>query len=79
MVHDSGPRRGREARLWRHFPSADVVVFGHSHEPVDAVGLGHQRLFNPGSPTERRRQPSHTMGWLHLADGRVAEHRIIVV
>ncbi len=79
MVHDSGPRRGREARLWRQFPTADVVVFGHSHDPVDAVGLGRQRLFNPGSPTERRRQPSHTMGWLSLADGRVAEHRIIVV
>jgi putative phosphoesterase len=79
MVHDSGPRRGREARLWRQFPSADVVVFGHSHEPVDMVGHGHQRLFNPGSPTERRRQPAHTMGWLALADGRVAEHRIIVV
>jgi hypothetical protein len=79
MVHDSGPRRGREARLWRRFPTADVVVFGHSHEPVDMVGHGHQRLFNPGSPTERRRQPSHTMGWLALTDGRLAEHRIIVV
>jgi hypothetical protein len=79
MVHDSGPRRGREARLWRQFPAADLVVFGHSHEPVDVVGLDGQRLFNPGSPTERRRQPSHTMGWLTLADGRVAEHRIIEV
>ncbi|HEX6477109.1 MAG TPA: metallophosphoesterase family protein [Acidimicrobiales bacterium] len=79
MVHDSGPRRGREPRLRRQFPDADLVVFGHSHEPVDVVGLDHQRLFNPGSPTERRRQPSHTMGWLTLADGRIAEHRIIVV
>jgi hypothetical protein len=79
MVHDSGPSRGREARLRRQFPTADVVVFGHSHEPVDIVGVDNQRLFNPGSPTERRRQPSHTMGWLALADGRVAEHRIIVV
>jgi hypothetical protein len=56
-----------------------VVVFGHSHEPIDVVGHGDQRLFNPGSPTERRRQPFHTMGWLTVADGRVAEHRIIVV
>jgi uncharacterized protein len=78
MVHDSGPRRGREARLRRLFPTADVVVFGHSHEPVDMIGHG-QRLFNPGSPTERRRQPSHTMGWLTLADGHVAAHRIIVL
>ncbi|HWC38931.1 MAG TPA: metallophosphoesterase family protein [Acidimicrobiales bacterium] len=79
MVHDSGPRRGREARLRRRFPTADIVVFGHSHEPVDILGLGHQRLFNPGSPTERRRQPSHTMGWLAMADGQVAEHRIVVL
>jgi putative phosphoesterase len=79
MIHDSGPRRGREARLWRRFPTADIVVFGHSHEPVDILGVGDQRLFNPGSPTERRRQPSHTMGWLTLADGQVAEHRIVVL
>jgi uncharacterized protein len=79
MLHDSGPRRGREGRLRRLFPSADVVVFGHSHEPVDAVGVEEQRLFNPGSPTERRRQPSHTMGWLDLAGGRVLGHRIIEV
>lgn len=79
MVHDSGTRRGREARLLRRFSTADVVVFGHSHEPVDAIGAGSQRLFNPGSPTERRRQPSHTMGWLALAGGRVVEHRIVVL
>jgi predicted phosphodiesterase len=65
--------------LWRQFPTADLVVFGHSHEPVDMIGVGRQRLFNPGSPTERRRQPSHTMGWLALAHGRLDEHRIILV
>lgn len=79
MIHDSGPRRGREARLRRRFPTAHIVVFGHSHEPVDILGVGDQRLFNPGSPTERRRQPSHTMGWLTLADGQVAAHRIVVL
>jgi putative phosphoesterase len=79
MIHDSGPRRGREARLRRRFPTAGVVVFGHSHEPVDTMGLENQRLFNPGSPTERRRQPSHTMGWLALADGKVVEHRIVAL
>jgi putative phosphoesterase len=79
MIHDSGPRRGREARLRRRFPTADIVVFGHSHHPVDALGIGEQRLFNPGSPTERRRQPSHTMGWLALAEGKVVEHRIVVL
>src|SRR5438270_7681733 len=48
MVHDSGPRQGREGRLRRRFPTADVVVFGHSHVPVDAPGLDGQWLFNPG-------------------------------
>src|SRR3954453_21389014 len=48
-VDDSGPRQGREARMNRRFPDARVVVFGHSHEPIDAVGVGGQRLFNPGS------------------------------
>jgi putative phosphoesterase len=79
MIHDSGSRHGREARLRRRFPTADIVVFGHSHEPIDILGVGHQRLFNPASPTERRRQPSHTMGWLTLADGHIAEHRIVVL
>jgi len=79
MVHDSGPARGREGRLHRRFPGAGVVVFGHSHIPLDQVGVGGQRLFNPGSPTERRRQPHHTMGVLELEGGRVVDHRIVVV
>src|SRR5229473_2813311 len=53
MVHDGGPRRGRAGRLYRLFPEAAVVVFGHSHIPVDEEGIHGQRLFNPGSPTER--------------------------
>src|SRR4029077_19954135 len=56
MVHDSGPTAGRAARLRRRFPDADLVVFGHSHIPVDRATDG-QRIFNPGSPTDRRRQP----------------------
>ncbi len=79
MVHDSGPRTGREARLRRRFPDADVVVFGHSHIPWDAEGLDGQRLLNPGSPTERRRQPHKTMATMDLADGRVVATRIVVV
>jgi len=78
MVHDSGARKGREARLRRRFPTADLVVFGHSHVPVDAAGLDGQRLFNPGSPTERRRQPEHTFGRLRIDDGVLVEHRIVV-
>lgn len=79
MVHDSGARSGRERRMRRWFPDAQIVVFGHSHEPVDAPGLDGQRLFNPGSAVQRRRQPQRTIGLLELADGRVAEHRIVPV
>jgi putative phosphoesterase len=79
MVHDSGARKGREARLQRAFPDADVVVFGHSHIPWDAEGIDGQRLFNPGSATERRSQPVHTYGVLELSDGRVADHRIVPI
>ena len=79
MVHDSGASKGREARLRRRFPTADLVVFGHSHIPVDAVGLGGQRLFNPGSPTERRRQPVHTFGRLRIDEGRLVSHEIVAL
>ena len=61
MVHDAGPARGRIERLRRRFPEADAVVFGHSHIPLHERGDGFQ-IFNPGSPTDRRRQPRHTMG-----------------
>ncbi|HEV7760608.1 MAG TPA: metallophosphoesterase family protein, partial [Acidimicrobiales bacterium] len=79
MVHDSGARAGREARLRRWFPRAQLVVFGHSHEPVDAEGLDGQRLFNPGSAVQRRRQPHRTVGLLELADGLVTAHHILPV
>ena len=71
MVHDSGPSQGRAARMRRRFPDADVVVFGHSHIPWDDAGMDGQLLFNPGSPTERRSQPRHTLGTLDLDGGRV--------
>ena len=79
MVHDSGPRAGREGRLRRRFPDADVVVFGHSHIPWNETGLDGQLLFNPGSPTERRSQPHHTIGVLDLDAGTVVRHRVVVV
>jgi putative phosphoesterase len=79
MVHDSGPRAGRPSRLRRRFPDCPVVVFGHSHEPVDEVGVDGQRLFNPGSPTQRRAQPHHTLGVLDLAGGAVVGHRIVAL
>lgn len=76
MVHDSGTTKGRERRMARWFPEADVVIFGHSHQPVDQQGAElddgrFQRLLNPGSPTERRRAPSHTMAVLDLDAGSV--------
>ncbi|HLH46850.1 MAG TPA: metallophosphoesterase family protein, partial [Acidimicrobiales bacterium] len=77
MIHDSGPGRGRAARLHRRFPDAAVVVFGHSHIPVDEEGDAGQRLFNPGSPTQKRAQPVATMGELELAGGAVVAHRIV--
>ena len=70
VLHDSGPAKGRQARLARRFPDADVVVFGHSHIPVD-VRTGSPRLFNPGSPTWKRRQPAPTFGLLDVRDGSV--------
>ncbi len=79
MVHDSGPATGRAARLRRWFPDAALVVFGHSHDPVDEPGVDGQHLFNPGSPTQRRRQPFPTMGLVEVAGGRVARHEILRV
>jgi hypothetical protein len=71
MIHDSGPAAGRPARLRRWFPAADLVVYGHSHIPADQA-TGGQRIFNPGSPTDRRRQPHGTVGVLEISDGRLA-------
>jgi putative phosphoesterase len=77
LVHDSGPRAGRPARLRSWLPDADVVVFGHSHIPCMETGVDGQLLFNPGSPTQRRAQPRPTFGLLELDAGRVAGHRIL--
>jgi uncharacterized protein len=78
IVHDSGPAAGRPARLRRRFPAARLVVFGHSHIPLDQAGDG-TRIFNPGSPTDRRRQPVGTFGVLRVEDGSLVEARIIPV
>jgi putative phosphoesterase len=70
MIHDAGPAAGRLARMRRRFPEAGAVVFGHSHLPLHEAEGGFQ-IFNPGSPTERRRAPSHTMGLATVDGGRV--------
>jgi putative phosphoesterase len=62
IVHDAGASRGRMGRLREWFPDANAVVFGHSHIPLHECGSDGFQIFNPGSPTERRRAPRHTMG-----------------
>jgi putative phosphoesterase len=79
MVHDTGARAGREARMRRWFPTADVVVFGHSHEPWLAEGAPGQLLLNPGSAVQRRRQPHHTMAVLELGRGQILDRRIVII
>ncbi len=71
MIHDSGPKMGRRNRMRRRFPEARVVVFGHSHIPwlEDEGGL---LLLNPGSPTDKRRQPEHTFALLQAEGGVVS-------
>ena len=77
MVHDAGPRGGRLDRMRRRFGDrADAVVFGHSHLPLHERARDGFQIFNPGSPTERRRAPAHTMG-MARADGRTLEFELI--
>jgi uncharacterized protein len=68
VVHDAGPKGGRLNRMRARFPEADAVVFGHSHLPLHEAEGGFQ-IFNPGSPTERRRAPRPSMGLLHAEPG----------
>ena len=72
MVHIPGPSTGRVARLRALFPDADAVVYGHTHQPEHLTdpATGFQ-VFNPGSPTERRRAPGHTMGRATVDGGAI--------
>jgi putative phosphoesterase len=79
LVHDCGPSKGRHGRVHRRFPDADLVVFGHSHVPINEVGVQPQVLFNPGSATQRRAQPHRTFGRLRLAKGQVQLRQIEIV
>ncbi len=70
MIHDSGPKKGRPARMRRRFPGARVVIFGHSHIPL-LEESGDSLLLNPGSPTDKRRQPEPSFGLLWAEGGVV--------
>jgi putative phosphoesterase len=79
VVHETGPAAGREARCEQAFPDADVLVFGHSHIPWDTVAPGGLRLLNPGSPTDRRRQPVCTYLTAEVVDGRLGAVTLVPV
>ncbi len=80
VVHETGPARGREERCAATYPDVDVLVFGHSHIPWDTTTTTADgrplRLLNPGSPTDRRRQPHHTWLTATAADGRLSDVRL---
>ncbi|HLU56649.1 MAG TPA: metallophosphoesterase [Pseudonocardia sp.] len=72
VVHETGAAAGREKRCARAYPDVDVLVFGHSHIPWDTTADTGLRLLNPGSPTDRRRQPTFTWMTAQVADGVLA-------
>ncbi|WP_077194370.1 metallophosphoesterase family protein [Streptomyces lydicus] len=72
VVHETGPAQGRERRCAERFPELDVLVFGHSHIPWDSLADDRLRLLNPGSPTDRRRQPYCTYMTAEVRGGRLA-------
>ncbi|HZA17160.1 MAG TPA: metallophosphoesterase [Pseudonocardiaceae bacterium] len=76
VVHETGPARGREQRCADRFPDTDVLIFGHSHIPWDTVSSTGLRLLNPGSPTDRRRQPTCSWMTAEIEDGRLDRVRI---
>ncbi|MGW5345662.1 YfcE family phosphodiesterase [Streptomyces sp. HUAS TT3] len=79
VVHETGAAAGRERRCAERFPDLDVLVFGHSHIPWDSTAPGGLRLLNPGSPTDRRRQPSCTFMTLTVSEGALHDvtlHRL---
>lgn len=79
VVHETGSAAGREQRADTAYPDTDVLIFGHSHIPWDSVSPGGLRLLNPGSPTDRRRQPECTTMTAQIEDGVLREVRVVPV
>ncbi|MCZ2401626.1 metallophosphoesterase [Paenarthrobacter sp. Z7-10] len=77
MIHETGAAQGREARSEAKFPDTDVLIFGHSHIPWDSTGPHGLRLLNPGSPTDRRRQPVGTFLTAVADAGRLREVTLV--
>ncbi len=75
VVHETGAATGRERRCALAYPETDVLVFGHSHIPWDTTAHTGLRLLNPGSPTDRRRQPKHTYLTAETRDGALVDVR----
>ena len=73
VVHETGPATRREERCAARYPGVDVLVFGHSHIPWDSVAANGMRLLNPGSPTDRRRQPAGTYLTAAIDDGALVD------
>lgn len=79
VIHETGDAKGRDERCAAAFPDTDVLVFGHSHIPWDTTAPGGLRLLNPGSPTDRRRQPHCTYMTATISGGRISDvvlHRV---
>jgi len=79
VVHETGPAAGREGRCDAAYPDTDLLVFGHSHIPWDTVTTNGLRLLNPGSPTDRRRQPVATMMTATADAGRLTALAVVPV
>ena len=79
VVHETGAAAGREASMDAAFPDTDVLVFGHSHIPWDTVSPAGMRLLNPGSPTDRRRQPRGTFVTAMAGDGELSDVRLVSI
>jgi putative phosphoesterase len=79
VVHETGSKEGRERRMEAAFPDTDLLVFGHSHIPWDSTTPGGLRLLNPGSPTDRRRQPVATIMRLTIDDGAPGVPELVAI
>lgn len=77
MIHETGPAKGRESRMDAAFADVDVLLFGHSHIPWDSSSPAGMRLLNPGSPTDRRRQPHASYLWLEADQGDLSHVRLV--